>query len=869
MKTVTTLRHALLAALATAACANAQPPEQAAPPVVEFAIGAQPLVDALNTLAHQAGLQLLLDAGVSAQSKMAPGLSGSFTAEAALRKLLADSDLRYEFLDRRTVMIRASSAASTGAMRSDAEGTLTSGEAGGRFRVARVDGAAAAETENSDNKGTKRQTTEALEEIIVKGTTIDDPILSSRLGDSLRERPQSVSIVTRERLEEQNLHQLGAALEQTTGITVTTESMLKQYFYSRGFQITDIHIDGGASISMSNGGGDDQEVTLDMALYEQVEVLRGADALFAGNGEPGGTIQLIRKRPTEKNKFSVDLSAGRWDNYRGQLDASGPLGFDGRVRGRAVYMNQRSSSYKESLISGNHNLVYGILEADVADGTLLTVGGSYSENKQPLDGFGLPRYSDGRDLGLPRSTSLSPDWSRAETEDGEVFARLDQRLGDSWSLRINAMRVKKDGDYLYYYPWGAVDPVDLTGAWLYPVNSMTTYVQNVADATLKGSFQLWGRTHKLIVGVDWQDKTTSGPQWNGDGIAYNPFQFDPRAYPVPGRTAIPNGMRDFGNSQNGIYAGLSLQVAQPLKLVLGGRYSNYDYSLDWPFYDTTTGEELARDRQRYKESDVFTPYAGLTYDLSSGWVAYGSFAEVYQSQASSLSGPPPGKPLDPKTGRNLEIGLKGGLGEGRAFTQFAIYQIDLDNVALEDMRYGFEMNQSGQWCCFLAAGEIRSRGFDAEISGNITERWNMFVGYTWNENEYRSGYSSEQLGSVFMPQTPEHLFKLWTTYRFAGDLKRLTVSAGVNAQSKNFSRGRVTVYDGSQSPIGTAPFEFTQDAYAIFNARAGYAITDKWSVSLNLNNLTDQKYYQTIWSSAARNWYGMPRSYTVSLNGSW
>lgn len=862
MKIATTSRYALLVALAASVCAQAQTPGPASQPLVAFDISAQPLVDALNTLADQAGLQLLLDAGVAVQSRMAPGLAGSFTAEAALRKLLADSDLRYEFLDRRTVTIRSASAASTDATQP--------GEVGGRLRLVRAEGGQVVKNASADGAlDIKRNAGDELEEIIVKGTTIDDPILSSRFGDSLRERPQSVSIVTRERLDEQNLNDLGATLQQATGITVTTESHLKQYFFSRGFMITDIHIDGGASISMSGGGGEDQEFTLDLALYDQVEVLRGADALFAGNGEPGGTVQLIRKRPTATNRVSVDASVGRWNNYRGQLDVSGPVALEGRVRGRAIYMHERSGFHQESLISGNHDLLYGIVEADLSDGALLTFGGSYSKNHQPLDGFGLPRFSDGRDLGLPRSTSLSPDWSRADTENGEAFARLDLQLGASWSLRINAMRSRKEGDYLYYYPWGAFDPVTLSGAYIYPVNAVTTYVQSVADATLKGSFELWGRTHKVIVGMDWQEKTTRGPQWSGDGYAYNPFEFDPTAYAVPGRSAIASLMRDFGNSQNGIYAGISLHVAQPLRILAGARYSNYDYSTDWSYFDATSGDVTGREQQYFEERDVLTPYVGFTYDLPAGWVAYGSLAEVYQSQGYSLSGPPPGSPLQPKTGRNLEFGIKGGLGDGRAFTQLAIYQIDLSNVGLEDSRYPFQMNPAGNWCCYVASGEIRSRGFDAEINGKLTERWSMFVGYTWNENEYKSGFSSEQAGTVFMPQTPEHLFKLWTTYRFSGDLQRLTVSAGINGQSKNFSRGTVTLYDATGAATGTAPFEFTQDAYAILNARAGYAITDKWSVSLNLNNLLDETYYQTIGTSAARNWYGTPRSYTLSLHGAW
>lgn len=855
MKKVSTFQHALYAALVTVACAHAQPPEQVPQALVKLDIGAQPLVDALNSLARQAGLQLLLDAGISAQSRLAPPLEGSFTAEAALQKLLADSDLRYEFLDQRTVKIRSASEANTRA---------TWEEAGGRLKLARADagqvrdGASSSETDSRDE----------VDEVVVKGTTLDDPILSSRLGDTLRERPQSVSIVTRERLDEQNLHDLGAALEQTTGITVTKETSVKQYFYSRGFRIADIHVDGGAPLFMDTGGFD-QEVSVDLALYEQVEVLRGADALFAGNGEPGGTIQLMRKRPTASNRLQVGASAGSWNNYRGQVDASGPLGLDGRVRGRALYMNERSGSYQKGLVSGSRNLLYAVLEADATDRTQIALGGTYSKSLQPLNGLGLPRFSDGRDLRLPRSVNLAPDWSRSDAEGGELFVRLDQRFGDSWNLRINAMRSKKDGDYLAFYQWGEIDPVDLTG-YLYGINMLRNFDHSAADITLRGEFELLGRAHKVILGADWQKRDVTGPQWSSPFYTYNPFEFDPGAYPVPGRTAIPANLNQFGNTQDGLYASLNLHVADPLHIVAGARYSNYDSSYERRNLDPVTGEVTSRSVQQFKESGVLTPYVGFTYELPRGWVGYGSFAEVFQSQASFLSGPLPGKPVDPKTGRNLEFGVKGELGGGRAFTQLALYQVDLSNVALQDASYPGQIDPSGNSCCYLGVGEVRSRGFDAEINGRLSDRWTMFVGYTWNENEYKSGYASETLGTPYMPRTPKHMLKLWTTYQLPANLSRLKLSAGVNAQSRNFAAGTVTTYDpDTGAEIGTNAFEFTQGAYAILSARAQYELNDTWSAALNLGNILDKTYYHTVSTSVSRNWYGAPRNYTLSIQGKW
>jgi len=147
---------------------------------------------------------------------------------------------------------------------------------------------------------------------------------------------------------------------------------------------------------------------------------------------------------------------------------------------------------------------------------------------------------------------------------------------------------------------------------------------------------------------------------------------------------------------------------------------------------------------------------------------------------------------------------------------------------------------------------------DAEINGRITDRWAMFVGYTLNDNELKSGYTTN-LGAPYMSRTPRHLFKLWTTYQFAGRLSQLKVSTGINAQSGNFRQGFVN----------SIPYEFSQGGYAILGARAEYIFNETWSAALNLDNIVDKTYYQTVGNTFAGNWYGQPRSYTLSIRGKW
>lgn len=789
-----------------------------------FEIPAQSLATALNALAKQGGVQIM-SSGVNLVGRETSEISGEYTLEQALDALLAGTELEYSVSGANTIIVRRQ--AHSGASSQSPDRTLGTVE--------------------------------------VVGVRIDDPILSSRIGDSLRERPQSVSIVNRARLDEQNLNSVASALEQTTGITVTNVSFTTQEFYSRGFRIGSIQVDGGAPFVFNNFGYNQLP---DLAVYEQVEVLRGSDALFSGNGEPGGTVQLVRKRPTANRQVELRASYGSWDNFRNELDASAPLGFDGRLRGRMVYLAEDAGSF-QNIEKSNRDLIYGVLEADVTPTTRVSLGGSFDKRKAPHGGFGLPRYSDGRDLGLPRSTVLSAIWAGFDTRTTEMFASVDQNIGDRWNLRLNVMRSRQEGNNLQQYAYGSVSYSPSLGrdniSRMYGSDEQLVPIQRVADLTLRGSFDLFGRSHTLAIGVDWQDISSLGAVWDGTSYSdIDPYNFDPSAYPQTARTLIPGAMVNWGQKQSGFYVSSGFQVSDPMKILLGARYSNYQYENGVEAFDTTTGESIFSYQESYEDRDVLTPYAGFTYELPRNWMAYGSYSEAFQSQASYREGPFPGKAVEPKTGANLEFGLKGELMRGRAATQLAIYRIRRKNEALLDPRFPAQ-SSAGMNCCYLGQGTVESRGLDFEINGRLSDRWTMFAGYTFNQNEYAGGY--EQNGSAYMPLTPRHLLKVWTTYNFDGALEGLKIGGGATVQSDAYVSGTAVIFDretGNQ--VGDPnPYRFTQGGYTVLSAHAEYALSKSWSLGLNVNNLLDKTYYQTLGTSVWSNWYGAPRSYTASV----
>ncbi|MBL8265639.1 TonB-dependent siderophore receptor [Steroidobacter sp.] len=796
-----------VAVVAMAAAFGAQGAETA----TRFEISALPIGDALNEFARQTGLQVVIDPQ-EGRGVVAREVIGSFTPSEALGKLLANTGLTFSFLNERTVSVRRDPSAKI----SDA----------------------------------------TTETVIVTGTTINDPILSSRTGDTLRDRPQAVTIVTRDRLDAQNLNTLTAALEQTTGVTITTTSLTQKDFYSRGFRIESIQIDGGAPLT--NGLGFRQ--LPDLAIYEQVEVTRSPDALFSGNSAPSGSIQLIRKRPTDINQVEMALLAGRWDQFRAQLDVSGPIGFDGKLRGRTVVVSERNDLVYD-VGRQSQDTVYGVLEADITDSSRVLAGFTYEDNKGPHIGFGLPRYADGGDLHLPRDTVLAPSWATEEAQTTTLFAGLDQRLGERWSLRVNATRSEQDRIDSNMYAYGAVDRTTGLIPAMYSSETHLNPVQTLADITLKGNFDLFGRTHRVAVGYDWQEVKSGGVAWFYPMASnVSAFNFDPSSIARPTRTPSPDMFIDWNQKQSGVYASLKLSVSDPLDIVMGARRSNYKTNYNEGDYVSRSSYYL----YDYSDRNVVTPYAGFTYDLSRDWVVYGSFSESYQSQSGNLQGPiTDARPLDPKTGNGFEVGVKGGLLEGRAATQVAVYQITQENAAVLDGRYPPSSVQStGANCCYLGNGEVQSRGVDMEINGSLLRNWDLFVGYTINSNEFKAGYANN--GAAYMAQTPKHLFKLWTTLTLPGALDAWKLSAGLTAQSRSYFAGSVAASNGSGGTV-FVPYKFEQGGYTLVNARAEYQINTAWSAAFNINNVTDKTYYQSVGSASMSNWYGEPRNFILSV----
>ena len=663
-------------------------------------------------------------------------------------------------------------------------------------------------------------------------------------SQALKEIPQSVSVITRERMNEQNMTSLGDVLANTTGITVQDTNNYERAYYARGYKIENIQFDG---VPTQSGSGFFTQP--DMAIYDRVEVLRGPAGLFNGAGEPGGTVNLVRKRPLADFALSGRASTGSWANHRGEFDLTNRLNESGSIRGRLVGAYQDNDFFFD-IANTKRTVGYGIVEFDLTPDTTLGAGFSYERNKMTPFYGGVPRYSDGGDLGLSRDTYLNAAWSRVNFERTTLFTDLTHRFNDDWRLRLGATQTREKSHDYSGSVFGTVNRATGMGPTLSAFDGTGDSEQNAVDASLEGAFSALGKRHDFIVGANYWERSydATSQLMAVDNPNIDVFNFDPRDYSVfPTRPARAQTRNDTHTEQNGIYGSLRLTLLDPLKLSIGGRYSNYRQSV----YNRVTSRTTARS----KDSGEFTPYSALTLDLTPEWTAYGSYAEIFRSQASSFKAD--GSPLDPATGENYEIGIKGSLYGGRLNTSFAVFRTNEEGRSQADPNFPQPCAGSPTGgACFLNDGKVRSQGFEAELSGALTPSWNAAAGYTFNTTKYlrdrtASGAPSANERRPYSTFTPKHMFRLWSSYRLPGDLNNIDVGGGVRVQSRTYRTS------------GT--IELNQGMYALWDARVGYRVNKHVSAALNVSNIFDKKYYRTLGSERGSNWYGEPRSVMLTV----
>jgi outer-membrane receptor for ferric coprogen and ferric-rhodotorulic acid len=798
-------------------------------------IAAQPLGGALQELARQSGVQIVFFSRIT-EGLQAKGLDGEYVLTAALEKLLAGSNLTFHVINPKTIEIQPGP------------------------RAAANRSAAPTRGENSQPRSSPATPAEQpapVAEVLVTATA--EELVATRTATPLREIPQTMSIISREQMDQQNDTDLGDALANAIGITAVRSDSLSQSYYSRGFQVQSYHLDGGAALNAFETLGAPFSTTPDLGEFDHIEVLRGADALFGGNGDPGASVSLVRKRPLDTTQVAFNASVGSWNNYRVEGDLTGPLGLDGALRGRTdVVYEHRDYFFDTARLE--RKKVFAVLDYIPTATTTLTAGGSYEwSNAVPFE-FGLPLYDNGSDPHLPRNTAFTTDWGRYRTRTRELYFKLQQRFAADWQLKVNATSLDVTAAYGFAVFSSAIDPLtrelEQTPAAAF-TGHPNTQNQFALDAILTGTLDWFGRREEVAIGGDWThySENLDIPISYLGGPPVNAHAFDAAAYPESLVTAPPltNLRLLAGSNQAGLFGSFKVHFNPDWSLVAGARVSGDDSKTVTP--PPFPGQETTTTKAKY--NGKITPYVGVMYQLDRNYSLYASYSDIYLSNAGDRG--PDGKFLSPADGIDMEVGIKGAWRDGQLNGSVVLFDIDQRGVAENDPDVT-PLRQVYGDCCYLPSGANHSKGIDTEISGRPAPGWLIGAGYTFDINRTESG---GDLSTV----TPRHLVKVWTSSNLPGTWRRWTVGGSLHAQSPNFYAGESCSQPTGQLTCTVVNFRDIQQFYAVVDLRLSYELNPHWRAALSVNNVFDRVYYETIGSPGNGNWYGEPRNVLLRIDG--
>lgn len=797
---------ALAALLLAGAGLHTQVLAQAAPAVASYAIPAGPLAGALNRYAQQAGVSIVIDSA-KVQGLHTAGLQGRHAIEDGFAVLLRGSGYAIGKTATGYVLVAAPVSAPTAAASaaSAAERTMPS--------ITIVGQAEQGATTEGSGSYTARKIT------LGKGE------------QAMKEMPQSVSVLTRQRLDDQGITDLREAVNNVTGVVGVHGVGPGVVITARGFQIDQWQYDGVPidrnTYALGNWGQEN------MVIYDRLEVLRGASSLLEGTGSPGGSVNLVRKRPLATRQVAFTARAGSWDHYGAQLDVSTPLNADGSLRGRAIVDEDDSHSFIDQVWSRNRT-VYAALDYDLGPATTLGLAVSNVNGRGRPMFVGLARYADGSELGLPRSTYTGADWNRSKVEQTTVNLDLEHHFNSQWTFKTAALGVNESTNSTHQRMAGTIK-ADGSGSMYGDFSTDFKNQKRGIDAFVRGKFDGLGIAQEVVVGasyVKFHSDDRYARAWTQGAQIFNidhhrPWQdFD---------TIAARGVSSsstYEMRQKGLYGTWNGQLTSHLKALLGGRFSWYDfvYAPMGGTADTTS------------VTAKFTPSAALMYALTPQWSTYASYAGVFQPQTNRNVA---GQILKPITGDSYEAGVKGELLDGKVNTSLAIFRYEHKDRAVNDYAAGFACDG---WYCSRASGKVRSQGLEAEVAGEVARGLQLSAGYAYTTTTYLD--DPDNKGEVFSTWTPKHMLRLWSGYTLPGEWNKFSVGAGVNMQSHTLDFGR----------------SFDVAGFSLWNARLAWQATPQLSLAVNVNNLFDKRYVIPSYNdTGGNNHFGDPRNVQLTL----
>lgn len=650
----------------------------------------------------------------------------------------------------------------------------------------------------------------AIEQIYVYGEP-GETNTATKLNLTIFETPQTVTAISRVQMDDFSLNKINQVLDYTPGVTVEEVETNRSYYTARGFDIVNFQYDGiGAPFFAGLNLGQQ-----DSAIYEKVEVVKGAAGLITGVANPSATVNYIRKRPTNEVQASAALSVNEWSGYRLDGDISGSL--SGNIRGRLVVVSEDTKSYLDRYQSST-NLFYGIIEADLSSTTLLTVGHSYDDHSADGTLWGaLPlTYADESPTNYDVSTSNAAEWTYANNAENQTFVELNQQLNDQWMLNAIYTHTNRENESELFYVSGAPN-LDETGMSAFPSDTERETDMDVYDLYVSGHFDLFGREHQLVAGynhVNIEAELTG--YYDGDEVTSVGADWAEGNTPRPNNFETLWGTGNVETTQKSVYISTHLNATDQLSILLGAR------KVDLKQQGVSYGASQDMD------ANETTPYYGATFLITENLSAYGSYSEAFTPQnfvTDQLT------PIGPAEGTNSEIGLKQSFNDKHAVLTVALFQASHSNLG--------EYKEEVDGVNVYDSKEYESDGFEVEISGELFNGLNVGAGFTQFNLEGTSGNKAR-------PFVPKKLLKASASYRIP-TLPDLKIGGILKWQ------------DEINTPDGLAH----QDEYILMDLAAHYSFSSNISASLMIENITDKKYYNSLYWDQA--YYGAPRNVQASV----
>lgn len=670
----------------------------------------------------------------------------------------------------------------------------------------------------------------------VKGMVATKTLSATKTSAELVKTPQSVSVVTRDQMDALDATSVSQALRYTAGAFTEYRgsSNRNDEVFVRGFSYVPKFLDGlsfGATASSQTG-------TVDPWLLERVELVRGPASVLFGQVNPGGLISMTSKRPTSEPIHKVQFSTGNRDLAEGAFDFGGPLSDDGRVlyrlNGIARTQHNQVEDYKDSRVAIAPAITW--YPNDQTRFTLLT-----SYQKDPDAGYRnfLPAYgtvtsANGKYIPLDFNVS-DPDYDQSWREQTMVGYEFEHQFNDMMTFRQNARyaSIKQKYRYLVYFN---SKPESTLLSRRAQHEERTTNEFGI-DNQLEAQFATAQMNHTLLGGLDYKSSNDKQLLMRGSGSQYDMDW----THPVYGVNVDESTFSTASHEQQNLdQMGLYLQDQMSWnnwELLLSGRY-------DWTEVRTT---DYINSEKTQQNDNKYTWRTGLLYAFDFGLSPYISYSTSYEPNLQTNRAPG-SAPFKPTTGKQTEVGVKYQPVDNTLMS-LALYDLKQSNVSTYNSTLGW----------FENAGEVRSKGVEAEIHSSLWDSVNLIGSYTYTDAETVNTTVAGTEGKT-PARIPAHMASAFASYTFpGGPLKSLTTGVGVR-------------YIGTS--YGDAKNTFKVPAVDLYDAMVSYELGELNSslkgaaVQFNVNNIADTKYVASCASDTAC-FYGVGRTVTATVSYSW